>query len=609
MSLIQYTPGGGRSVVGSGKGTTINNTVNNTVNVPSNYTPVGIIRGNTLIVDQVYGNDATASVGGTPYLTVGAAVSAVTTGQTIYILPGTYNLTAGIVIPNDVSIRGMSVQTCIVQMLNVTADTTLVTVVSQTRIEDLTLKLTSQEHRTLKGIVFGATSTTNAKLRTCVLTVDNSGASVGGTSAVTGIECNGTGALSSSSFSFNSLKGSTINVLSNGGGNKRGVLVSNSNVVTTRDLNVYVAQPTNTASTGSYVGVETNDTRGPNLGSIQLRSTTVGVTFPTATQAYTASDILQTTPASITDPTYLASPGIQIGPGTDLVTKSAGTKGFSTYIYPTTVYYGLKGNIRSGDNGAYLWPGTQTISNNQYPDSGMPAAFYRMQQPALLSGMSASLNLAPGGTNTVTLSVYYIPATAINGTATQGVVGYISGTTLTVTSGPTLGTIAIGQSVSGPGIGLNTYIVSGSGSTWTVYPSQTAGSVGSPINISTGVPNSSFTGTISGTALTVSSVTGIIAIGQYLAGAGVTTDTRIVSGSGSSWVVSRSQNVGPVAMSTTGMLTTPFTLTFTGSETQKSFYNASTRLNTGDRISLYSSYTSGSPANEAHDITCQLDFF
>jgi hypothetical protein len=562
-----------------------------------------------LIVDQVYGNDATASVGGTPYQTVNAAVSASTTGQTVYILPGTYDLTAGIVIPTGVSIRGMSLQTCIVQMLNVTADTTLVTMGSQTRIEDLTLKLTSQQHRTLKGIVFGGTTTASAKLRTCVLTVDNSGASVGGTSVVTGIECNGTGALSPSSFSFNSLKGSTINVLSNGGGNKRGVLVSNANVVTTRDLNLYVAQPTNTASTGSYVGVETNDTTGPNLGSIQLRSTTVGVTFPTTTQAYTASDILQTTPASIIDPTYLASPGIQIGPGTDLVTKSAGTKGFSTYIYPTTVYYGLRGNITSAGSGGYLWPGTQSVSAGQYPDTGLPAAYYRMQQPALLSGMLASLNIPPGGTNTLTLSVYYTPVNSINGTATQGIVGYISGTTLTVTSGPTLGTIAIGQSVSGPGVGLNTYIVSGSGSTWTVFPSQTAGSVGSPISISTGVANSSFTGTIASTALTITSLTGAIGIGQYVAGPGVTAGTTILSGSGTSWIVSASQNVGPVSMSTTGLLSTPFTVTFAGSETSKSFYDASTRLNTGDRVSLYSSYTSGSPTNGAHDITCQLDLF
>jgi hypothetical protein len=62
-------------------------------------------------------------------------------------------------------------------------------------------------------------------------------------------------------------------------------------------------------------------------------------------------------------------------------------------------------------------------------------------------------------------------------------------------------------------------------------------------------------------------------------------------------------------MSTNGLLSTPFTVTFGSTDTQKSFYNASTRLNSGDRISLYTSYTSGSPANGAHDITCQLDMF
>jgi hypothetical protein len=72
------------------------------------------------------------------------------------------------------------------------------------------------------------------------------------------------------------------------------------------------------------VGVETNDTS--DTGSIQLRTTTVGVTTPTAGQSYTASDILQTNPTTIDNPSYLASAGIQIGPGVDLVTKSAGGK-------------------------------------------------------------------------------------------------------------------------------------------------------------------------------------------------------------------------------------------------------------------------------------------
>ena len=303
----------------------------------------------------------------------------------------------------------MNTQTTIIQMLGVTANTTLITMGENTRVEDLTMKLTSSGHYTLKGMVFGGTTSVTAKLRTCVLTVDNSAADSAGTSVVTGVESSGTGTLGSASFSFNSLKGSTINVLSNGAGNKRGVLISASNIMSTRDLNIYVAQPRLTTSTGSYVGVETADAN--NLGSIQLRSTTIGTVTPTGGQSYTASDILQTNPTTITDPTYLATAGIQIGPGVDLVTKTAGGKGFSSYTYPTTVFYGLRGGVKTGTSGGYLWPGTMVAAGggSGFPDTGTPEAYYRVQQPTILSGLSCGLSAAPGTGNTLTILVSYTP--------------------------------------------------------------------------------------------------------------------------------------------------------------------------------------------------------
>lgn len=207
-------------------------------------------------------------------------------------------------------------------------------------------------------------------------------ASAIGTSNVYGVLSSGTGTLGPASFSFNSLKGSTINVYSNGSGKKRGLYVNNSNVVTTRDLNIYVAAPTDVSSLGSYVGCEVNDTgnTGASGGSVQFRSTTLGTKSPSyvstgTIQSYTSSDILQTTPSSIENPTYLTSGGIQVGPGTDLVTKTAGSKGISTYIYPTTIYYGLKGNVSSGSTGGFLWPGTQAASAGVFPDpSGTPGS-------------------------------------------------------------------------------------------------------------------------------------------------------------------------------------------------------------------------------------------
>ena len=603
MALLRYSPGGGFGTVGSSKGTFSTST-----------SVVGTNRGNIAIVDAIYGNNSTASVGGLPYLTVDAAVSAVSSGQTVYILPGTYTLTSGITIPSGVSIRGMSLQTCTVQMLNVTSATTLITMGENTRLEDLTLRLTSVGHYTLTGIVFGGTNTTTtAKLRTCVLTVDNFEASSGGSSDVIGVRCNGTGTLGAASFSFNSLKGSTINVRSNGLGNKRGILVSNTNIVTCRDLNVYVAKPRIATSTGSYVGVETNDSA--NTGSIQLRSTTVGVVTPSVGETYTASDILQTTPAVISDPTYLASAGIQVGPGVDLVTKSAGGKGFSTYNYPTTVFYGMKGNSSSATSG-FLWPGTQPANAGSYPDPGIPAAYYRVQQPCILSGMSVGLNNPPGADKTQTIAVYYTPKESL-ATAAARFTGYTSGTTLTVTSVQS-GAIAIGQSLYGPGVIINSYIVSGSGTSWTIFPSQTIGSIGSPVSFSTQAHASSFTGTINnggagaGNTLTITSPSpppSGINVGQYVVGAtGVAAGTYITAQlTANTWTVSGStQNVGSMTMYTNGMLATGFSLTLGGTETSREKYDASFRFDTGDRIHVYLTYSTGTLA---HDTTVQLDMF
>jgi len=440
----------------------------------------GIIR-----VDQYWGNDDNASniiTNGLkskyqiPFKTVTAALAIATAGDTVLVNPGTYTESAGLTLPTGIAIRGTSTQTTTIQMTGVSQATTLLTMGENTRVEDLTLYLQSPgpAHYNLTGVLFpsGTNTSVTAKIRTCVITVDNSGCEYQGTSNVYGVRASSAGTLGSGSFSFNSLKGSTINVRSNGGGKKRGILVDGPNIVTTRDLNVYVSRPPNpnTDPSGSYVGIETNDDVG-QYGSIQLRSTTVGCVIPdiSAGHTYTASDILQTTPATITNPTYLASAGIQIGPGSDLVTKSAGNKGFSTYIYPTTIHYGLKGNLDAATTTAYLWPGTQKVSND-FPDTGLVPAYYRVQQPSLLSGLSAGLNVGAGGTDTVTILVRYTP-------------------------------------------------------------------------ISTGVITS-----------------------------------------------------------------TPFTVTLTAGETNKEFYNASLRLNTGDRIHVQLLYTGGN-GNDGHDLTVQVDMF
>jgi len=64
-----------------------------------------------------------------------------------------------------------------------------------------------------------------------------------------------------------------------------------------------------------------------------------------------------------------------------------------------------------------------------------------------------------------------------------------------------------------------------------------------------------FVGSISGTTLTVTSVTsGTIATGQYLNGLGVTPGTTISSGSGSSWVITPSQTVSSTTITANGIV-------------------------------------------------------
>lgn len=353
--------------------------------------------GNVLRVDAIYGNDSTASVGGSPYLTVDAAIAALAAlgagaaGKTIWVHPGTYNLSAGITLPDGSCLRGQNVQTTTIQMLNVVANTTLVTMGENTRLEDVTLKLTSSGHYTLKGIVFPGNTNITAKLRTAVLTVDNSAANNSGTSTVYGVEGSGSGTLGPASFSFNSLKGSTVNVFSNGVGNKRGIYLSGACVITTRDLNVYVAAPRETTSTGSYVGIETAN----SSAQIQCRSTTIG--SPVTAGSFTSSDILQT------------QGSIELGPGVDLVNKTAGDKNFTVYIYPTTLFYAVIGDLKVGPTTGYLGLGSLPASAGSGGAVAYPSISplnYRIQQKAILFGLFANCATGPGIGNTTTVTVY-----------------------------------------------------------------------------------------------------------------------------------------------------------------------------------------------------------
>jgi hypothetical protein len=348
--------------------------------------------GKTLIVDATNGNDGTAAVNGLPFLTIEAAINYINTssltGVTIWVAPGSYSLSAGITIPATCALRGSNTQTTLITLSasNPGGTVYMVTMGENTRIEDINLTLTSSNATTnLVGIrTPGATSNTS-KFRTGVLTVNNSGLASGTTTNVYGILNDGTGTLGAASFSFNFTRGVTINVFSNGGGSKRGIYVTGADDITFRDTNIYVAAPTSSASTGSYVGVETSNAS----ASAQFR--TSSISGPITTGSYTGSDILQTTPG-----TGNIDYGIQLGPGCDLINKTAGGKPFTTYVTPTTLVYSLRGSAPNGT--AYLWAGHQTSYDNT-------EVFYRFQQKSIVQGMSINMRVAPGAGHSLTVNV------------------------------------------------------------------------------------------------------------------------------------------------------------------------------------------------------------
>lgn len=200
------------------------------------------------------------------------------TMATIWVMPGIYNLSSGITIPPSCSIRGMSQQTVYIQMLNVLSTTTLITMGEDSRLGDAQIILTSSsDTANLIGIHYAENTTATAKINDIVLVVDNRLVSTSSTTNVYGIYSDGVGSLGDASFSFSCIRGSTVNVLSNGNGMACGIHQASSgyvNQMSIRDINIYVSTPRDTSSIGIYTGIYTNNA----LGQIQLRSASISST-------------------------------------------------------------------------------------------------------------------------------------------------------------------------------------------------------------------------------------------------------------------------------------------------------------------------------------------
>ena len=305
--------------------------------------------GNTLRVDQYYGNDAVASPGGFPYATVNAAVAAATSGTNIWVMPGVYNLTSGITLPTGVSLRGASTQTVTIQMLNVTSSTRLVTMGNSSRIEDITLLLTSVNsaiaNLILTGVHFPGTTTTTAKIRGCVVNVTNNTANVT-TNNTYGLYSDGSTVNPTVLLSSNAIQRSTVNVSSNSYGFNRALEVTGTAQFVSRDTVFFATGPTGSiANTGDTYGIRCN-----NTGAYMY--------IKTSTVSGTTADAGQPIQTGFTGPALILS-------ATDLINSNTSTSGFGVNTAPNQMYFTVTGAGGSFGNGTThtLLPGS--VAPNQ----------------------------------------------------------------------------------------------------------------------------------------------------------------------------------------------------------------------------------------------------
>ena len=287
--------------------------------------------GNVLRVDSVYGNDtlAPANLYSYPFKTINGAISNVSSTQTIHILPGTYNET--IVIPTGIAVRGENTQTVTIQSANSTSNTTLITMGRNCRLEDVTMNIYSSNAVDLIGINYPSGTSITSKLRTTVLNVSSTNA---GSNSTIGIYSGGTSALSYTTS--HAIRGTTINVASQGNGLTRALYITDSNRFGARD--------TNFAALGtSSIGVETINIS--SFAELKECSVNGGV-----------YDINRTAGT------------IQLS-STDLINASANGNSFSVNTEPSPIFFGVTGNISDGTKN--LMPGT-LLHNDLTGTFGLP---------------------------------------------------------------------------------------------------------------------------------------------------------------------------------------------------------------------------------------------
>jgi hypothetical protein len=351
----------------------------------SNY-----LRGNTLTVDAVYGNDTSAALNpnSLPFLTIGAALTAAVSGNNVIVNAGTYNEV--ITIPAGVCLTGASTQAVIIQKLGVTANTTLITLNNNSRIENVTCNLSSSGNYNLVGVEYVSGASITAKIRTSVINVTSTTTNA---PSITGALSSGTSSTAYSST--DAIARTTINVISSSIGVSRGVYVNGANRFTIRETNVYAR------GTGSnIIGFECN-----NASCVTaIRTSTVSGTLYDVNRAL----------------------GTMLIGATDLVNNTANGNSFTAAQAPASFSFGTINGLGTNRR-YYMLTGTVPVAQltneaktNAYdPLNALPVPVTQLSlviavtmayQPTLPLGTSITLNIYKNSSLTPEIALTMLPA-------------------------------------------------------------------------------------------------------------------------------------------------------------------------------------------------------
>jgi hypothetical protein len=355
-------------------------------------TPVSFSYGNVIRVDSVYGNDTYGAVGTYPYQTLNAAISAATTGNLVWVGPGTYSLTAPLVLSNSVAIRGAGTQSVQIQYLDATTSFKMVTMNSNCRIEDVTVTFTSSSTITsgaeYVGFYIEGSNVLSTKIRGMVLNMTNYNPE----GNVVGILTRGDIASPELPTSADTMRGSTININTSGqiGGYASCVRVAGQTRVSERDTNNFLV---GTNCSGSrLIAKET-----VSAGYLDMRASLIAATGTGLTNCSLA-EISQTNLSSVIILSY-----------TRLQYHSANGLGFTTAQIPTNIVYTLyeptgTWSANQFNETYYITPGTQNITTT-ITTSAFSVPFI-VEQDCLLYGVYLNLNNPIINNGVMTANIY-----------------------------------------------------------------------------------------------------------------------------------------------------------------------------------------------------------